>query len=440
MQDRQGNDLSHSAPDAVAALDMGIALLNTYHGDPVRTVGAALKVHPDFVMGHIFLAALFATAMDKAFTAHTMRALTAAESLMDRANDRERAHIAAVRLWADGDLATATETWGAIATKWPRDILAIQLAQQGDFFQGHSTMLRDRIAGVMPHWDPAVPGYGYLLGMHAFGLEESGDYRAAEESGRKAVSLDPQDAWAVHAVAHVMEMEGRAEEGVRWLTETSPGWAVDGLFSYHLWWHNGLFHLDRGDPAAALKLYDEGIAIGGFKQALELVDGAALLWRLHVLGHDVGNRWQEIADKWEAKVEDGFYAFNDVHAAMAFAATGRGRAIDRLTAATDRAAHGSGTNAMMAREIGLPAVQGFAAFSRGNYGEALHYFCPLPMKAHLFGGSHAQRDVIHWTMVEAAIRAGNRAAAERLIDERLAMKPASPVNRAWAARAGALAA
>jgi hypothetical protein len=439
MDDRQGNPVSHTAPDAVAALDSGIALLNAYHGDPVRTVGAALKAHPDFVMGHTFLAALFATAMDKAFAGDTMRALGAAENLIDRANERERAHIAAVRSWVNGDLAGATDIWGAITARWPRDILALQMVQQGEFFQGHSTMLRDRVAAVLPHWNENVPGYGFVLGMHAFGLEEAGEYRAAEAAGRSAVSLNPQDAWAVHAVAHVLEMEGRAEEGDRWIGETAPGWEPDGLLSYHLWWHNGLFHLDRGDPQAALSLFDQKIATG-LNQALELVDGAALLWRLHVLGHDTADRWRVLADKWEEKVEDGFYAFNDAHAAMAFAATGRGAAMERLHAAARRAAAGAGTNAMMAREVGLPAIEGFAAFGRGHYGEAVHHLMPLPAKAHLFGGSHAQRDVIDWTMVEAAIRAGNRAVAERLAAERLAEKPQSPVNRSWATRAAELAA
>lgn len=438
MQDRQGNPVSTDSPQAVAALDRAVAMLNAFNGDPVRTIGAAVKAQPDFVMGHVLLAALFATSMDKAYAGHMTRALTAAEALLDKANDRERAHIAAVRLWADGDFENATNAWGAIAARWPRDILAIQMGQQGDFFQGHSLMLRDRVAAALPHWDESVPGYGYILGMHAFGLEESGDYRAAEEQGRRAVALDPHDAWAVHAVAHVMEMEGRAAEGDRWLAETASGWTDEGLFTYHLWWHNGLFLLDLGEPAKALKLFDDNIA-SSVKQALELVDGAALLWRLHVLGHDAGDRWTILANRWEEKVEDGFYAFNDAHAAMAFAATGRDAAMARLVAAAEAAANGRGSNALMAREVGLPAINGFAAFGRGDYAGALDWLGPLPPKAHLFGGSHAQRDVIDWTALEAALRAGNRAAADRLIATRMTSKPGSAVNQAWARRAGGLA-
>src|SRR3712207_2008602 len=115
-----------------------------------------------------------------------------------RASDRERGHIAAGRLWADGDLAGAVEAWGRTAIEHPRDGLAIQFAHIGDFALGYSHMLRDRVARALPHWRGA-PGQGFILGMHAFGLEESGDYAAAEEAGRKALTLDRQDGWAAHA-------------------------------------------------------------------------------------------------------------------------------------------------------------------------------------------------------------------------------------------------
>ena len=52
-----------------------------------------------------------------------------------------------------------------------------------------------------------------------------------------------------------------------------------------------------------------------------------------------------------------------------------------------------------------------------------------------FGGSHAQRDVIDWTLTEAALRGGLRDVAESLAHERLALKPHSPINRAFLAQA-----
>jgi tetratricopeptide (TPR) repeat protein len=433
MQDRHGNPISLGNADAVAAFDGAVAQLNAFRGDPVRTLLPALKAAPDFIMGHAFLGAVFATAMDKTLLPNTMRALTVAEELAPKANDRERAHVAAVRLWVDGDIAGATEAWGRIALDHPRDILAIQMAQQGDFFQGQSLMLRDRVARVIGAWTPDVPGHGFVHGMYAFGLEEAGEYREAEKHGRLAMEVNPQDAWAAHAVAHVMEMEGRVLEGVAWISDTSPGWSEEGLLAYHLWWHLGLMWLEHRNPAEALAVYDR--SIGGTNEALPSCDASALLWRLWTLGHDVGERWQAVADQWAGRVEHGINAFNDVHAVMAFAAAGRPDELAAQLATLERSASAKGTNAMMAREVGVGAARGIAAFGAGRYAEALDAVLDVMPRAALFGGSHAQRDILGWTALESAIRAGEKGVARALANERLARKPESPTNRAWLARA-----
>jgi hypothetical protein len=59
---------------------------------------------------------------------------------------------------------------------------------------------------------------------------------------------------------------------------------------------------------------------------------------------------------------------------------------------------------------------------------------PVRAHAHLFGGSHAQRDVLSLTLLEAALRGRLGDVASAVIDERLALKAASPFNWAQAAR------
>src|SRR5690242_8103621 len=172
-KDKWGNPHSHASKSAILALESAIEQLAAYRGDPVGTIDSALKEHPDFIMGHAFRAGVFATASDKVFEPHLRKAVRAAESAMQKANNRERGHIAACSAWLEGDFERATELWGRVAIDHPRDLLAIQLAHLGDFFHGHSMMLRDRVARILPHWDEKTPAYGFLLGMHAFGLEES---------------------------------------------------------------------------------------------------------------------------------------------------------------------------------------------------------------------------------------------------------------------------
>ena len=426
-----GNPVSHASADAIRRLEHAMTLMNAYQADPLAEVDALLAEHPDFVMAHAFRAGALATAGDKAFEGELAKTVVAAETLAGKANDRERLHIAAARSWLNGDFEQASEMWGRAALLYPRDVTAIQFAQLGDVYLGYSQMLRDRVARVLPHWDRAVPNYGFVLGMHAFGLEECGDYANAEAVGRDAVALDGRDAWAVHAVTHVMEMQGRAADGIDWLESTSATWAPGSLFGFHNWWHQALFCLDAGDPRRAFKLFDEKVSAGSFGQALELVDGSALLWRLSLLGHDVGARWTDIADKWAMRIEDGYYAFNDLHAMMAFIGANRRSEQAALIQVAERAALGTGTNAMMTREVGLPSLKGFAAFGRGAYDEAVERLLPIRGKANRFGGSHAQRDIFSWTLAEAALRTGDRSLAEGLVAERLAQKPESRVNLAW---------
>ena len=436
--DRQGNPVSFGRQQAIDALDHAAGLLHAYQADPLAEVDKIIIDHPDFAMAHAFRAGVLATATDKAFEAEMVKSVEAAEALAPKANDRERMHISAVRAWLDGDWERAVELWGRASIAYPRDLLALQFAHVGDFFLGHSHMLRDRVARVLPHWSRGVPGHGFVEGMYAFGLEEAGDYEQAEARGREAVALNKQDGWAVHAVAHVLEMQGRAEEGAAFLAAGADEWAPNSMFAFHLWWHMALFHLDADDAPSALKLFDEKISAAGFGQALELLDGSSLLWRLSLLGHDVGDRWSGLVEKWETRIDDGYYAFNDVNAMMAFVGAGNSEAQKRQIAALKRAAAGTGTVAMMSREIGVPACEGFAAFGRGDYARTIERLSPLRAKANRFGGSHAQRDMFSWTLTEAAIRLGDRALAEAFVAERLSWKPESPINRRWAVRAGNL--
>ena len=436
--DKRGNPVSYGQQQAIDALDQAFDLLHAYQADPLAAVDKIIADHPDFAMAHAFRAGVLATATDKAFEAELINSVEAAEALAPKANDRERMHISAARAWLAGDWERAIELWGRASIAHPRDLLALQFAHVGDFFLGHSHMLRDRVARVLPHWSRDVPGYGFVEGMYAFGLEEAGDYAQAEARGLAAVALNPQDGWAVHAVTHVLEMQGRAAEGAAFLANGADGWAPNSLFAFHLWWHMALFHLDADDAPAALQLFDEKISAAGFGQALELLDGSSLLWRLSLLGHDVGDRWNGLANKWQTRIDDAYYAFNDVNAMMAFVGAGNSEAQKRQIETAKRAAAGTGTVAMMSREIGVPACEGFAAFGRGDYAQTIEWLLPLRAKANRFGGSHAQRDMFSWTLTEAAIRLSDRRLADALVAERLSWKPHSPINRGWAMRADKL--
>jgi hypothetical protein len=275
--------------------------------------------------------------------------------------------------------------------------------------------------------------------MHAFGYEETNQYPDAERTGERAIALSGDDSWAVHAVAHVFEMQGPIEEGLAWYDRTHAVWAgKDNGFAFHNDWHRALFHMDREEHGKALAIFDTRLA-GGGETALVRVDATALLWRLKLENVDVAERFAAVADAWQAALEDegGFYAFNDFHAALAFAAAGRREALARLQESMRRAARETLANAEMTRLVSMDLVEGAIAYCEGRFETAADKFAAVRDGANRFGGSHAQRDLLSLTLIDAASRAGVAELARHYANERLVHKPASAWGRRLLERAGA---
>jgi len=358
------------------------------------------------------------------------------EALQGAMNDRERRHAGALKAWAADDWEKHRAELGGVLAEYPRDLLAMQVAHIADFFHGDRESLRDRVARAMPGWKRDDEGYGLLLGMHAFGLEENGSYGKAEETGHTALHYDAEDCWAQHAVAHVLEMQSRQSEGIQFMELRTKSWAQpDNGFAFHNWWHTALYHLDQGRPQRALEIYDAGVRPQPSEIRLMMLDAAALLWRMHLRGFDVGRRWEELADAYRKGDENGFYAFNDMHAMMAFVATGRSKEAAALLKAAESSARERNTNGRMAQVAGLAIVRAIEAFGSEKYAEVVSLLAPLRETARSVGGSNAQRDVVIRTLLEAALRAGDKALARSLAEERVAQKPRCPFSQELRSRA-----
>ena len=436
MNDQRGLALSSGTAASHEVFERALAALNVYRGDAVAIIEEALAVDPDFVMGHVLRAEVLITMWERSVLPKVQESLDRLQALHSRSNERERAHVQAISRWVAGDWDGMRIAFERLLSDHPRDLLALQVSHLADFYHGDRDSLRARPERVLPEWSSADSGYGLLLGMHAFGLEECGQYAQAEEAGRHALDLQPDDCWAHHAVAHVMEMQARQAEGIAFMQSREAHWAQsDNGFSFHNWWHTALFHLDQGQHAEALSLYDRCIRPEPIGVQLMMLDATALLWRMHLNGAQVGTRWNALADTYEQSDEAGFYAFNDMHAMAAYTATGRTRAAADLLKAVQASAGGQGTNARMTREVGLPIVQAIDAFGQGRFAETVDLLLPVRYKAHTFGGSHAQRDIIHRTLIEAALRGGDQAMARALTQERTAHKSHCAFSRGLRQRA-----
>jgi tetratricopeptide (TPR) repeat protein len=352
-------------------------------------------------------------------TLHAMRLLPPG-----RLDERERRHLEAAQAWLDQAQHRARALYGRIAVDHPHDSLALRVAHYGDLQWGRQHALRDRVASALAHWHESMPGYGHLLAMLAFGLAENGEHVAAEATARRALRLVPDSAGAIHAIAHVMEMQGRADDGIAWLRSTQRVWEASAGYASHLWWHLALRHFDAGQFDEALRIHDARIAtIDG---AAALVDASALLWRLDLAGVDVGSRWDRVAGRWERIPPGGMRPFVDTHAMLAYASTGRHASAHRLMDAMRTYAGRSAELAEVVDSSALPVCQALWSFGAGDYARAADRLETIRHLARRCGGSLAsQCDLLALTLLEAARRCGRLGRARALAAERLVRRPAS---------------
>ena len=409
--DARGCPHSGATTTAAASYERALAAFQSWRVGAEVELAPALREAPGFVMAHVLKGYLRVSSRDP-------RRVRSAQPMLARAsalamNARERLHVRALGAVLADDYQGAKARLGKLLQREPRDVLALQMAQWFDYLTGDVALMRDRVAAVLPAWSPDLPGYGAVLAMHAFGLEEAGEYERAEESARAALALDPYNARAHHTMAHVFEMTGRAEAGVRWLQENAAGW-VGSTAVRHCFWHLALFQLARGEVDEALALYDERIAPGRDADVADLIDASALLWRLHLRGVDPGERWRPVADAWAPHSDDAFCSFNDLHAMLAFVGAGeRERAghLEQFLVASRarRTRHGATT-----RRLGLPACRAIIAFGAGDDALAIRLLARLPLRSLRLGGSHAQRDVLPLTGLRAMARLGQLRQPRRL--------------------------
>jgi tetratricopeptide (TPR) repeat protein len=415
------HDLNDLAVDlsAPAARDAWNAAQRGFLAHSAATAPAldrVLEAAPHFALGHaakgLFLLLLARAELRPAAALCLTRARAGATDA------RGIQYVMALRAALDGRLRVAADTLEGVLAIWPTDALAMKLVHSLRFMMGDAAGMRASLEGIEAQWK-GHPLRGYLMGCHAFALEETGDYARAEAKGRWGLELAPDDAWGLHAVAHVHDMTGRAGEGIAWLSERQRHWAHCNNFGYHVWWHLALFHLDKGAFDEALALYDLRVRPHPTDDFRDIANAASLLLRLEVEGIATGERWEELAALAAGRVDDGSLVFADLHYMLALVRAGRGAEADALAS---RLARDAGHVAHDQHEVAAMAGQGIARgllmFRDAAYPQALAVLREGLARLPMIGGSHAQRDVFWRLTVEAALRAGELAAAEALLAER----------------------
>jgi tetratricopeptide (TPR) repeat protein len=425
-RDARGLVLTTESDAAARLFDRALAEYLEYRKSAMATLKEAIEADSGFCLAQCMTGYLFMLFGTHSVDAKVDAALANAERLAPRASMREQKHVAALAAWRGGDTERAIRVWDEILIDHPHDLLAMRLQHFSLFWSGQSYFMRDAVARAIGAWDAAMPGYANVLGMYAFALEECGDYAAAELKGRRAIEMCQDDLWAVHAVAHVLEMQGRPEEGMTFLAQPYGAWADRNPFRQHLWWHTALFPLELGQYDRVLELYDRAVRAEPSDFYLDIQNAASLLFRLEWCGVDVGRRWGELADIAEKRIDDHVLVFTDLHFMLALCRDGRLSVAERLLASLRAFAPTPGNSTAATMEpAGIPIAEGVLAYAAGDYGTAADRLIASRYRWPLVGASHAQRDLFALLLIAAAEKSGRTALARALLAERVELKPRS---------------
>lgn len=426
INDVRGVPWTVSSQRSADMLFDGISRYLTFREDALAGVDELVKEDPDCPMGWVLRGYLLMFARLAALVPDAKVAYDRALALEASATARERHHIGALKAWINDDTLKAQGIWSAILIDTPHDLLALRVQHFNALFLGRPHYLAELATRTLLDWDAAIPGAGFAFSTACMGLEEVGQFAKAERIGRAGAELEPEDLWAVHSVAHVMEGEGRFDDGLSWMERPQAFWAGRGSMKHHLLWHEALFIYEMGAYDRVLDYYDTRLASdepGGY---LEMSNAASLLLRLEAAGLSCGERWDALAEQSKAFIDSRGLTFGDVHALITFGMSSDGESLRRLTRSiSNYASHGGTYDGDAAARISLPLAQAFDAHQKHDYDRAVRSLLDAQSNFNAMGGSNAQRDVLDIFLIDCAMAAGKRNLARVLIEEYLEVRPQS---------------
>ena len=430
FKDKRGLPMTAANQAAVDAFDACVDAFLASGRDAGLLLKGIAEVDPDMIMGQCLRGYFLRLPAQAHLTAQSPDALAKAQKLTGTATARERKHVDALAAWCAGDIRRTNRIWDDILVDHPRDILAMRLAHTMHFFLGDLARMKDSMARVMPHWSDAVPGYGFVLGCRGFSHEENSEFVPAEALGRRAVEINENDIWAGHCVAHVLEAQGRRHEGIAWVDEHEEAWKKRGVFAHHMWWHRALHYLELERFDAVMDAYDRQFWTEPSEDNIDIGNASSMLMRLAMLGIDVGDRWNSVAQVCAGRVADRLRPFNDLHFVMALVMAGR-RADAEATLASMKdfaATHRDDKASSLApvyRDAGIPVAEAILAYAARDYARVVAIMLEARYRMLPVGGSWAQRDVWLRMLLDAALKDGQDALARALLAERTAENPTS---------------
>jgi tetratricopeptide (TPR) repeat protein len=399
---------------AAEATTDAIHAFNYWRADAMLHLKDAFKQDAEYPLAQAVKGLILATGRNTNYQGMVDACLQCARDGQESIPVSQRRYVDALDALARGELTQAVTVYEQILAQYPTDLFVHRLAQQELFWMGEARWMADIAESSAAAWSEADKGYGMFLSVHAFALEEAGDRARAERLARQAVELDAGDLWGAHAVAHVLEMQGRVDEGIDWLRGLHGNWAGGNQIVHHLWWHMCLFLLERGEHAQILEIFDahirnmqSSLVIAVPDVYIDIQNVASLLMRLELRGVDVGARWSSVAEVAQQRIDNHATAFTDAHAVMILAACGEfDNAATLLNSMKTFAMHCEGSLGPRYSSAAIPAARAAIAHRRGDHRAVVNALLPARRALWQMGGSHAQRDVYSQLLVDSLMKLG----------------------------------
>ncbi len=422
FEDLFGCDVTVSDKGSITSWNETMMGFLAHSASTADALGKTLKLEPDFALAHACRGLFSMLLARRELSTVAQEAHTKADNcrLINPVSFRENCFIDALKAWLTGNPSRSVKLMEQILSKSPHDAMAMKMSQAIRFMLGDGPGMRRSLERISKVYSEGHEASGYFKGCHAFALEEAGEYRLAEAAGREGLELAPDDAWGLHAVAHVYDMTGRAQDGLNWLSGKEIAWQHCNNFRYHVWWHIALMHLDLGEYDKVFELYDTEIRLDKTDDYRDIANATSILMRLEFDGVNVGERWEELAELAASRTEDNCLAFADLHYMLALCGAGENKAASSLVGNME-GCHKHRDSCEMSSIIshpGLLAAKGLEAYRDQDFELAYSDLSNARADMVKIGGSHAQRDIFERMTIESALRAGLGSQARILLRER----------------------
>lgn len=429
--DDHGLPLSTGLDTAAFAYCEGVRLMLSAWPGAAQQLDTAIRADPDFALAHAARARLHAIFGEGAAAKAAVE--RAAALVASRGTERERSHVDVLAHAVTGRSKEALARALDHVSRWPRDviILSLPLGAFGLYaFSGMAEHDQARVDLVERHASAFDAGDWWFLTYRGWALAENGEVARGRAMLERAIERRRDNANGAHALAHAMYEGGAGDDAEALIAGWLPGYDAGAILYGHIAWHAALVALERGDPAAALRIYDSQVqpAVSQGMPINVVSDAASLLWRIGAYGHAVPEGyWNAIGAYAGAKFPEAGHAFVDAHMAMVEAMAGDRSAFQARVAALDTlAADGTLGAGAVVPTIGRAML----AFADADYRRTVALLEPVAREVARIGGSGAQREVVEDTLLVALMRAGETARARALLDRRLHRRP-SPRDTRW---------